>query len=231
MKDDLFKYASNGTFKFDDQVSSVFDDMVTRSVPAYENVIEQMSLLAQHFYRPNTAVYDMGCSTANMLLKLIEKGIPAEDLIGVDESKPMIDIAREKLQGHNVKLVRESFQNLSFQTSSVFVLSLFYQFIRPAYRELLISKIYEALVPGGAVLLFEKILPESDVLNELYEKQYYDFKESNGYSKFEIKNKRKKLEYSLIPNKPSELHFTFRNFQLSEVFFQQFNFQALIAVK
>ena len=44
-------------FKFDRQVASVFENMISRSVPGYENVITMSGILAEKFVMPDIAEY------------------------------------------------------------------------------------------------------------------------------------------------------------------------------
>jgi len=59
-----------GGFTFNAKVADVFDDMVSRSVPYYEEMQRMVCELAQDFAVPNTNLYDIGCSTATTLLTL-----------------------------------------------------------------------------------------------------------------------------------------------------------------
>ncbi|MGZ5221949.1 MAG: hypothetical protein ACXWC7_17820, partial [Chitinophagaceae bacterium] len=108
------------------------------------------------------------------------------------------------------------------------------QFVRPIDREQLLTNIYEALKPGGIVLLSEKILVNDPVLNRLYIDHYLQFKISqSGYTDVENQRKREALENVLIPYRLDE------NYELLEragfarigTYFQWFNFACMIAVK
>ena len=74
-------------FTFDERVASVFDDMASRSVPTYDETRSTALGLANHFVQENTNVYDLGCSTATLLIdfaELIEN--PTVTLIGKGHS-------------------------------------------------------------------------------------------------------------------------------------------------
>jgi tRNA (cmo5U34)-methyltransferase len=230
MRDKIFQKSINETFRFNKEVSQVFDDMVERSVPCYHEVQNQMATLAKQFYQPCTKIYDIGCSTGTTLDKVRCDQIRDCFLVGVDESQFMIDRARSKL-GNSIELINDSFLHVDFEQSSAVILSLTYQFVRPVFRAALVEKIHNALEPGGIVLLFEKILPENDKLHDVFESRYYAIKEANGYSQQEILNKRKALEHTLIPSKASELRYAFKAFHSFESFYQCYNFQAFLAIK
>ena len=68
------KYFDNiqqvGDFVFDQNVASVFDDMVSRSVPFYLETQMMALRLACNFVRSKTNIYDLGCSTGTVLGEL-----------------------------------------------------------------------------------------------------------------------------------------------------------------
>ena len=73
-------------FKFGANVVSVFDDMVTRSVPFYLEMQRMMTEIAADFAVPGTHVYDLGCSTGTTLINL-DKVLPQDvKFIGIDDS-------------------------------------------------------------------------------------------------------------------------------------------------
>ena len=52
-----------GDFVFNREVATVFDDMVTRSVPFYVEMQRMVMELAADFATPGSCVYDLGCVT------------------------------------------------------------------------------------------------------------------------------------------------------------------------
>ena len=63
-EDNLFEtpFVGVGDFRFDEKVSEVFPDMIRRSVPGYGHVIGLSGLIAKRYAKPNTIIYDLGCS-------------------------------------------------------------------------------------------------------------------------------------------------------------------------
>src|SRR5690349_142547 len=57
-------------FTFDSRTAGVFDDMVSRSVPFYDEIQRMTGELAADFAVPGSNLYDLGCSTATTLLAL-----------------------------------------------------------------------------------------------------------------------------------------------------------------
>src|SRR5215213_7484476 len=92
-------------FTFNKEVAHVFDDMVDRSVPFYQEIQRMVAELATDFAQPGTNVYDLGCSTCASFLQ-IDRVMPQEAgvrFVGIDDSTQMLDKARAKLAAVNFK--------------------------------------------------------------------------------------------------------------------------------
>ena len=98
-KDRIFTQDFGAKFSFNKEVASVFDDMLPRSVPYYN---DNISLIA-NLLADKKAICDLGCSTGNLLLYLAQK-FPQINLFGVDNSAPMLEIARAKASAYGAKV-------------------------------------------------------------------------------------------------------------------------------
>lgn len=231
--------SADSTFSFNEEVAVVFDDMLQRSVPFYTELQRMLGEQAAYFARPATVVYDLGCATATTLLGLAQAITDSSiKLIGIDNSRPVLDKARKKIAeaglAERIELRRADLNTpLSLTHASVVICNLTLQFIRPLYRDTLIRSIYEGLEDGGCLLLVEKVLGEESMINRMFIDFYYDFKRRNGYSAMEIAAKREALENVLIPYKLREdLTVLGRNgFELVDTFFKWYNFAGILAVK
>ena len=84
-------------FRFDATVAAAFDDMVSRSVPFYDEMQRMVVALATDFCEPGSRVYDLGCSTATTLA-LLDRTVHLEvRFVGIDNSAEMLAKARTKL--------------------------------------------------------------------------------------------------------------------------------------
>lgn len=225
-------------FKFGTTVVNVFDDMVSRSVPYYNEMQRMLAEIAADHVKEGTFVYDLGCSTGTTLIGL-DQLIPSDiRFIGIDESREMLDKCDLKLK--EAGFVRpydlvpgDLHQQLPITNGSVVILCLTLQFVRPLYRERLLKNIYDGLNPGGVLLLVEKVLAESSIFNRDFIKYYYNYKRRNHYSELEISQKREALENVLIPYKLSENMLLLKEagFADCEIFFKWYNFSGMIAHK
>lgn len=239
-KDKLFNQKRKliGNFNFGAQTAQVFDDMLNRSVPFYQEMQRMMGEIAADFAVPGTNVYDLGCSTCTTFLH-IDKSIQAPvTFVGIDSSKDMLKRAKEKLKAYRFsrkyKLVCADLnQGVRIQNASVVIMNLTLQFVRPLYRERLIKSIAAGLREGGCLLLIEKVLSQNSMINRLFIKYYYEMKKRNGYSGLEIAQKREALENILIPYHFDEnRELLLKNgFKGCDMFFRWYNFCGMLAVK
>lgn len=227
-----------GDFRFDAKVAGVFDDMVSRSVPYYEEMQRMTCEIARDFAMPMTEIYDIGCSTGTTLLQLDEVVNPYVGLVGIDNSAEMIAKAEQKLQ--HASLARtwrleqaDMHGNFKLENASVVTMLLTLQFVRPLYRERIMQRIFEGLNDNGCVILIEKLVVEDSRVNRLYIDHYYDFKRRNGYSDIEIAKKREALENVLVPYRFEENRALLKDagFSAVEEFFRWYNFSGILAVK
>lgn len=225
-------------FTFNSNVARVFDDMVSRSVPYYTEMQRMVCELARDFAKPNTHLYDIGCSTATTLLALDATVDPSVRFFGVDNAAAMLDKAREKIATIGTKRQMELIecdlhQGLYLENASVVTMLLTLQFVRPLFRERIMKLIYQALNDQGALIMIEKLTSEDSNFNRLFIEHYYDYKRRNGYSDTEITQKREALENVLIPYRWEEnvLLLKEAGFKHVECFFRWYNFCGIIAVK
>lgn len=225
-------------FVFDDKVVAVFPDMINRSVPGYSTIIAMIGTLAAEYARPGSRCYDLGCSLGAASLSM-RHSIQAEscEIIAVDNSEAMVTGCRDAVvrDSGNIPVTVECRDVLEtpIEKASIVVMNFTLQFVKPGARDALLKKIHDGLLPGGLLILSEKIRFEDAALNELFIEMHHRFKEQQGYSRLEISRKRAALEKVLVPETLSEHERRLQaaGFQTHDVWFQCFNFASMVAVK
>lgn len=240
MKDRIFDGEGRASdFVFDEKVAGVFDDMVARSVPYYDEVQRlQVDLAVEFLPERESLVYDLGCSTGTTLhlLSSHPRCPGTARFVGLDNSPAMLEKARTKLApaGSRVELLEADLNaGVDLRPCRIVFLNWTLQFVRPLYRESLVRRIFLALEPGGALFLSEKVLLSDSFLNRLYIEHYLRYKRSRGYSDAEIQRKREALENVLVPYRLEEnrLMLERAGFSTIDPFFRWLNFACLLAVK
>ncbi|MFI9653336.1 carboxy-S-adenosyl-L-methionine synthase CmoA [Guyparkeria sp. GHLCS8-2] len=198
----------SAAFVFDERVAAVFPDMIERSVPGYGFVLQLVAAIARRHVRSHSRVYDLGCSLGAMTLSIRSAlasmvDPPADvELIGVDNSPPMIERARAQLAAfqspYRTELVCDDLVTVEPSNASMVVLGYTLQFVEPESRNAVISRIHDGLLPGGVLVLAEKVHEADPGAESLMTELHHDFKRANGYSELEIAGKRQALENVLL---------------------------------
>jgi len=201
MKDKVFTQKISKQFEFDEAVASVFDDMLSRSVPFYDEVRALVISLILCEQTEGKNVLDLGSSTAKFLLDLHSKMDTAMKLKGLDNSQAMLDRAEQKCQafGANIELELADMLTYNYSNEDVIVANYTLQFIRPIQRLELIKKLYDGLNDDGVFIFSEKVIFKDKALDKEMIDIYYAYKKEQGYSDYEIAQKREALENVLIP--------------------------------
>ena len=225
-------------FRFDERVVSVFPDMIQRSVPGYATLINNIGVLASRYVQSGSRCYDLGCSLGAVSLSL-RHSLTDNDchIVAVDNSPAMIEKARRVLDDDNgtipVELICADINDVTISQASVVVMNFTLQFIPPEQRQALITRIYDGLLPGGILILSEKLAFEDEETNQFLIESHHDFKRANGYSDLEISQKRSALENVLIPETLSQHQSRLQQagFCFVEKWYQCFNFVSMVAIK
>jgi len=225
-------------FAFTAKVAAVFDDMVDRSVPFYQEMQRMITEMAVDFAVGGTNVYDLGCATGTTMLAL-DSVLPKDvRFVGIDNSEQMLDKCRAKLASHATGrqcdlICADLNQGVRIENASMVLMVLTLQFVRPLYRDTLIKTVLDGMNENGALILVEKVLGEDSLFNRLFIRYYYEMKKRHGYSELEIAQKREALENVLIPYKLMENREMLlrAGFRYCDVFFKWYNFCGIIAVK
>ncbi len=225
-------------FTFNDRVADVFDDMVNRSVPFYETVIEAIAGLLASRLPTDSILYDLGCATGSTLLQL-SRYLDRQDInyVGIDNAIPMLEKAQRKSELFSkdriITFRNDDITTCDLPDAGAIICNYTLQFLRPMTRQSFIDRIYTALPEGGSLIISEKTISPNPQLNRDFIAIYHQFKKTQGYSELEIAAKREALENVLIPFSTQE------NIQILEkagfkevdVFFKWFNFCSFIAIK
>ena len=203
-KDKVFEKPLEKKFEFDETVAAVFDDMLDRSIPYYQEVMDLIAaLIAKRSYRErDLRILDLGSSTARLLLKLHSCSEKPIRLKGIDNSEAMIERARKKCDAFGAKdieLVVGDILNYQITNEDIVIANYTLQFIRPIDRPELVRHIWEGLNDGGEFFFSEKVVFSDRQLDKAIIDIYYDYKRKQGYSEYEIAGKREALENILIP--------------------------------
>lgn len=228
----------DGAWSFDTNVTAVFDDMLSRSIPQYEVMRQTCLDLASLYVQNKTDVVDIGCSRGEAMAQLVDRFGAQCRFIGLDVSEPMLEAARGRFEG----LIRTGIVDIRYHDlrqglppvrASVVLSILTIQFTPIEYRLRILKSIYDSLLPDGALIFVEKVLGATADLDSDMVRLYYGLKTNNGYSQEQIERKRLSLEGVLVPVTAhwNEELLKMSGFQKIDCFWRWMNFAGWIAIK
>jgi tRNA (cmo5U34)-methyltransferase len=229
-----------GDFVFDNRVVNVFPDMINRSVPGYGQLIPMIGMLARRYAQSDSNLYDLGCSLGAVSLAM-RAAVQARRvrIFAIDNSIDMIARLEETLQGtaDSARLpvlpVHQDILETRIEEASVVVINFTLQFVDPAKRQGLLTRVAEGLRPGGVLILSEKVRFEDPNEHELQTNWHHDFKRAQGYTDLEIARKRDALENVMKPDslRQHRQRLEYAGFEGAYQWFQGFNFVSLLAFR
>jgi tRNA (cmo5U34)-methyltransferase len=212
--------------------------MLARSIPEYGTMRALVFDLGATLVRPNTAIIDLGCSKGDALAPFVQRFGAANRYIGADLSDSMLAAARHRFAGlidQGIADIRRLDLRAEYppEMASLTLAVLTIHFIPIADRLRLMQRIAEHTVPGGGVILVEKVLGSSAQFEELLTRRYHTLKAMNGYTAEQIERKRLALQGVLVPIAARRNEDLLRKagFRQVECFWRWCNFAGWIAVK
>ena len=228
-------------FAFNEDVVRVFPDMIKHAADAGWRGVYHLGVLAAQFAQPDSVLYDLGCSLG-AVTQALRRHVRSEgcQVIAVDNSPAMVERCREYLNAQNsmfqellpVDVIEGDILALEFKPASVVALNFTLQFIAPDQRLALLARIRQSLLPGGALILSEKLRFNDPEEHALLTDVHVAFKRANGYSDLEIAQKRSAIENVMKPDSLEEHRERLLAAGFSKVvpWFQCLNFASLIAL-
>lgn len=228
-------------FVFNEDVARVFPDMIKRSVPGYPTIVENIGVLASQFAQPHTRLYDLGASLG-AVTQALRRHVRVDgcQVIAVDNSPAMVARCSEYLHAQDAmfqellpaRVIEADILALELQPASLVTLNFTLQFIPPERRLELLTRIRQALLPGGALILSEKLRFEDTAEHELLTELHVAFKRANGYSELEIAQKRSAIEKVMLPDSLQQHRERLLAAGFAKVvpWFQCLNFASLVAL-
>ena len=239
-KDKIFKGpdAESVPFEFNEAVAEVFPDMLRRSIPGYAASLDAIGALAGRYVQPGTRTYDLGCSLGASTLAM-RRNIRHSDceIVAVDLAPAMVERCKSLLEADTsdipVTVIAADVRDVEISGASMVVLNYTLQFLPISDRIDLIRKIYNGLIPGGVLVLSEKVADADPTVEKLLIDLHHEFKRENEYSELEIARKRAALDNVLIPETTADHldRLADAGFEHRSVWLKHFNFVSILAIR
>jgi tRNA (cmo5U34)-methyltransferase len=146
----------NWTFE-NTSVATEFDQHVREQLPWYDLVTGIVSHLARHYIPRGGLVYDIGASTGN-IGRAIAHTLQSRDarLIAIESSAEMV----ERYAGPG-QIIHADATGFDFAPCDFAVCFLVVMFMPPRIRGAFLLRLFERILPGGALVVVDKCAPVS----------------------------------------------------------------------
>jgi tRNA (cmo5U34)-methyltransferase len=185
-----------------DNISEDFDAHIRKSIPLYDSGHRLICHYSDFFLKPDSTLYDIGCSTGSMLSKLAARHAHKAQLrlVGIDTVADMVEKARRCTGGDaRLSFVHGNALDVDLEPADIVISNYTIQFLPPRVRQQMIDRIYQALNWGGAFFMFEKVRAPDGRFQDYANQVYVEFKLENGFSEAEILNKSRSIKGVMEP--------------------------------
>ncbi len=132
-----------------------------------------------------TELLDIGCGAGNYTLKMLSK-IPELNCTLNDLSMPMLQRAKERITSRTkgkITLIQDDMRNLDLPDNSfdiVLAAATFHHLRVDKDWELVFTKAYNLLKPGGSIWISDLIAHDSKLIDQLFQDKYRAYLETLG---------------------------------------------------
>ena len=220
-------------WEFNEEVANVFDNMLERSIPQYDVMRELVKRIGFKYVQLGSTIVDIGCSNGNAVDPFVKSYNMDCNYLLLDVSEPMLEKCKEKFGFLDGIMNYDITKGIPKTDASLVLSILTLQFTPIEYRQKIVQSIYDNLREDGAFILVEKVLGNTNEIDEVFVNEYYQMKSENAYTREQIQNKRKSLEGVLVPitAKWNEELLRSAGFRKIDCFWRCLNFAGWIAIK
>ena len=157
--------------------AAAFDRHKQDSIPGYKEVLlPECIRQSRRFIQPDTNVYDIGCSTGDLLRRVYRANRKARAgvaYIGIDHEPAFQPLWRK---GKTIEFILADAVAFPYEKASFATCLFTSQFVRPIDKSRLLRGIQDGLVEGGALIIGEKLLAETGRMQDALQSSYYEAK-------------------------------------------------------
>ena len=204
------KMPMNWTFK-DKNIANNFDRHVRQHLPWYDLVADAISIIAKHYVKQNSVVYDIGCSTGNM-------GNQLNDLISERNAQLIaIDNSESMASKNPNRIIVDDAASFEYKKFDLAICNLILQFLSYEQQEILMQKLFKQCNEHGAIIVVDKVYnpTESQKMTQIKRHISMNAKLKAGVLHAEITAKELSLIGIQNPINPFKL---FKNHQTTQFF-------------
>jgi tRNA (cmo5U34)-methyltransferase len=180
-----------------------YDVQVKRTIPYYEDFINETIELLLSLDRPPELWLDTGCGTGKMVETALSR-FPATRFLMADPSDKMLEQARKKLQGEGrVRFLdpvcSQDLGCVVTERPDVVTAIQCHHYLSKEERNRAVRGCFEVLIEGGTYVIFENIRPFTDSGVEIGKRYWGRFQRRNGKSQEEVDHHLARFDHEYFP--------------------------------
>ena len=155
--------------------SSVYDKNIVSTLPYYCEYHNQIIDLVKALGIQNIDWLDTGCGTGTLASRVFDS---REDvrLTLCDPSEQMLDIAKNKLLGRDIRVFNIPSQKMDFENEFDVVTAVqSHHYLKPDERKIAVDNCFRALKDNGVFITFENIRMTTEVSDKIALKRWENF--------------------------------------------------------
>lgn len=149
--------------------AAIFDNIIIKIIPYYIEMIEALLSVIYFDKTKKINVLDLGCGTGNLSKRVLDK-YPNANIVCVDISQNMINIARQKLVDYkNVEFVVGDIEEIEFKDKYDLVVSslVLHHLITDDIKKNFYKKIFNMLNENGIFVNADVVIGTSNFLQDI----------------------------------------------------------------
>lgn len=166
--------------------ADIYDEHIVNVLPYYKEYHDQAIGIVMNMGVKAPKWLDTGCGTGTLAKEALER-IPDARFTLCDPSEKMLDLAKHKLNDHDVRFFNTPSDELDFDNEFNVVTAIqSHHYLDEAGREIAVRNCYRALIDGGVFITFENIRMSADESDAIALKRWVEFLEKHGNSPADI---------------------------------------------
>lgn len=179
--------------------SNIYDEHIVNVLPYYREYHKQIMDLVRISKQGNVDWLDTGCGTGVLAAGVLEETCDVRFTL-CDPSLSMLDIAKKRLEGKDVRFINAASHEFSFEAEFDIITAVqCHHYYKPDERENAVANCYKALRDGGIFITFENIKMSTDVSDDIAMKRWIDFLREHGNSKEDVKKQIDRRGVETLP--------------------------------
>lgn len=180
------------------------------SIPGYKDGHQIIKILSHYFIREETHIYDIGCGPG-VLIDELSKEHCEKTMVKFSGIDPYIRAQKSYYQkrggkkGHKITFKGSSAQDIEFEICDMAVFYYSLQFMEIEEKIMVLTKVAKALKRGGCMIIFEKVIDENPIIQEMIVTSYEKWKLEQGIDERRIIQKKFSLMGTLRNSTRQEL--------------------------